>query len=59
MNININKKRKTVKKENKHFAIKCRLTSIKGIVKEISVGPITGPEDSRSLRLPNFETIGT
>jgi hypothetical protein len=34
-------------------------TNVKVKIKQYLHSPITGPEDSRRLRLPDFETVGT
>jgi hypothetical protein len=35
------------------------ITRVKGKGKAIPLEPLTGPEDSRRLRLSDFKTIGT
>jgi hypothetical protein len=43
-----------VKTNTKHINTQC-----KGKGKAIPLQPLTGPEGSRRLRLPDFKTIGT
>jgi hypothetical protein len=42
-----------------HFSFILSITKGKGQGKAIPLQPLTGPEGSRGLRLPDFKTIGT
>jgi hypothetical protein len=45
--------------QNETFNTSIYFETVKGEVKAIQLQALTGPEDSRRFRLPDFKTIGT